>query len=468
MGSTTIIGIWVTAFKQMLHQPSMVAQAYEKARGKPFTLPTLTNYHHLVSSPHHLKELSNAKDDHLTMNGFFNDTFFPKYTLHGFSYDPADPHNRASVQTMRGKVRASLPSLHERLESAFRGAFLEQLEQKPKHDGWAALPVYSMSFHIASAMYTVNILGPELASIPEIAKAARQYAKDAAISTQVLALLPTSWHPVVGNVLMGWSGAMKKLYGKIEGVVKERLQQKLDVAEPETKPLDCIQFIMDIWKGPEEHRIERVTQLVLGLIFASAHQVPMLISFVLMSLCKHPEYVQVLRDEVENSPREALFGTAKTDTPLLDSFIKETARTNTLQAVTVNRKVERDFTFSDGFTMPGGTWVGIPQQALMLDPRNYDDPLRFDGRRFVTTDNGAPVSATRLSHPSESFPFWGSVARACPGRFYVSSVVKMVIAHIVMNYDVKLADEKTARTAVWLTNTMPHPSLKIMVRERQA
>lgn len=69
------------------------------------------------------------------------------------------------------------------------------------------------------------------------------------------------------------------------------------------------------------------------------------------------------------------------------------------------------YTFSDGTHVPADNYICVPQQALMLDPDYYHNPNEFDGFRFVNfEDTSAPESYTRLSHPSHTFPFWGSVA----------------------------------------------------------
>ena len=50
-----------------------------------------------------------------------------------------------------------------------------------------------------------------------------------------------------------------------------------------------------------------------------------LISFTLYNLCKHPEYLGALREEILRSG-EVRFNHQNSELPLLDSFLKETAR----------------------------------------------------------------------------------------------------------------------------------------------
>lgn len=52
-----------------------------------------------------------------------------------------------------------------------------------------------------------------------------------------------------------------------------------------------------------------------------------LITFALYNLCVHPEYVKPLRAEITRAANDEL-NSQNEDMPLLDSFIKETARLN--------------------------------------------------------------------------------------------------------------------------------------------
>jgi hypothetical protein len=74
-----------------------------------------------------------------------------------------------------------------------------------------------------------------------------------------------------------------------------------------------------------------------------------------------------------------------------------------------DRKVLSPFTFSDGTYVPPGNYIKIAERALMLDSKNYNDPMTFDGFRFVTITEDGKSSQSRFTQPSSTFPFWGSV-----------------------------------------------------------
>lgn len=69
---------------------------------------------------------------------------------------------------------------------------------------------------------------------------------------------------------------------------------------------------------------EAVSQAVLGIWFAAAHQPWMNIDFILLELCSRQEYIHILREEI--SDISELDYHALDSLPVLDSFVKETFR----------------------------------------------------------------------------------------------------------------------------------------------
>jgi cytochrome P450 len=113
------------------------------------------------------------------------------------------------------------------------------------------------------------------------------------------------------------------------------------------------------------------------------------------------------------------------------------------------RKIMSPFTFSDGTHVPANNWVVVPQQAMMKDANNYSEPHKFNGFRFVKD-------------------VWGSVKQACPARFYVADMSKMIIAKFIMEYDIKLADEKIPDSFAWGVIRVPHPRLAFLLKKRDS
>jgi len=180
-----------------------------------------------------------------------------------------------------------------------------------------------------------------------------------------------------------------------------------------------------------------------------------------------------------------------TQTPRLDSFLRESARLNPLDALSVRRKTLTPYTISSTphTHIPAGNWICVPQSALMLDSAHYQHAETFDGFRFVcageaTTPAGRMGTETKNDTAGGSrkergskftdvdwkFPFWGLGKRACPGRFYASALLKVTLARLLLQYDFRLptaaGDGERPLSFTWRSAVVPRQGVRLMVRRR--
>ena len=123
--------------------------------------------------------------------------------------------------------------------------------------------------------------------------------------------------------------------------------------------------------------------------------------------------------------------------PLLDSFIKESARLTPVESsksppacqypnsmlryitVSMRRCATQPFAFSDGTALAVGDWACVPVKAIMQDSRYYPDPLAFNGFRFASPnalEGTSEMSTFRFLQPKpsrfvdadQSFHVWGT------------------------------------------------------------
>ena len=133
-----------------------------------------------------------------------------------------------------------------------------------------------------------------------------------------------------------------------------------------------------------------------------------------------------------------------------------------LLPVAVSRIALRSFTFSNGVTVPAGTLVAIPASTTHTDERIYPNPDQFDGFRFAKLRESEVNTTTSkyqtVSSSSEHLAFglgrhtwWAFLTAAngsrlklsiSPGRFFAVTEIKVLLAHIIANYDIKLEEGK--------------------------
>jgi cytochrome P450 len=107
-------------------------------------------------------------------------------------------------------------------------------------------------------------------------------------------------------------------------------------------------------------------------------------------------------------------------------------------------------TLSTGHTLPTGTRFAFPAYPIhtststptfspALNPPETLPPTQFDGNRFVNL-RSVPGQETRhqfVSTSPDSLNF-GHGNHACPGRFFASNEIKVVLIELLRNWDIRL------------------------------
>ena len=76
----------------------------------------------------------------------------------------------------------------------------------------------------------------------------------------------------------------------------------------------------------------------------------------------------------------------------------------------LTRLALRPFTFSNGVTIPAGTWITAPSSAIYMDEEIYSNPKHFDGFRFwkLSDLDGDPAEKKhQASSTSPEHLVWG-------------------------------------------------------------
>lgn len=132
----------------------------------------------------------------------------------------------------------------------------------------------------------------------------------------------------------------------------------------------------------------------------------------------------------------------------------------------MHRAALQDMQLPNGMRIHKGdrVFVDIPH---MRDPNIYESPDTYDMYRFYRM-RCQPDQALKapLVHTSPEHLAFGHGAQACPGRFFAAILSKVVLSHLLLKYDWKLApDSDLTSLAIGLTKRI-NPKLKLLFRRR--
>lgn len=105
----------------------------------------------------------------------------------------------------------------------------------------------------------------------------------------------------------------------------------------------------------------------------------------------------------------------------------------------------------------------------MRDESIYPDAKTYNGYRFYNKRQEAGhENKHQLVMTSKEHIGFGYGVHACPGRFFASNEIKILLVHLLMKYDFKFEEEQTRPKSLELgTEIVCNPSVKVLFKARE-
>ncbi|KAI1577905.1 CypX Cytochrome P450 [Pyrenophora tritici-repentis] len=134
------------------------------------------------------------------------------------------------------------------------------------------------------------------------------------------------------------------------------------------------------------------------------------------------------------------------------------------------RLVLKGFTLSNGQYIPPGVILEAPAAAMYLDEHNYPNADVFDGYRAYNlraSGKAADIARNQFVTTNEANLNFGYGRHACPGRFFATNEIKMVVARLILEYDIKMPEGVTERYPQIEIGrmTMPNPTKPLLFKK---
>ncbi|KAL4068774.1 cytochrome P450 [Scleroderma yunnanense] len=457
VGSTNLLGTYWSGIRFSFNCSPLMREGYTKYKTGPFKVATLTSWI-VVLNRNHADDVVKASEDVLSFHEATLDSLNTVYTL-----GPEIHHDPYHISVIRSQLTRSLASLYPDMRDELVASFSEILDLKDNE--WKTLPAVSAMKRVICRTSHRVIVGLPLCRDPSWNKLNIAYVNDIFMEAFFLMLLPKFTIPALAKYVTNLPGRISTMSKYLDPIISERRKRADGISGEWTdKPNDFLQWCIDEGK---ETSVRQLAQRVLTLNFTSVH----IFVQALCHLAANPQYAELLREEVEavvhtdGWTKEAISKMQR-----IDSFLKESQRVDGTSIVPIMRKAMKDVTLTDGTLIPKGTIVCVPGHAVHHDYEVYENPEAFDPLRFVNLEDKQGGGNTRyqmVSVNAESLGF-GLGRAACPGRFFATILLKSMLAHIVMSYDVKLEENATLPKSQYVgTVILANTSSKVMFRKRQ-
>ncbi|KAN0118582.1 Cytochrome P450, partial [Russula decolorans] len=385
----------------------MLKEGYEKTRPGLFKIASFRRWIVLATGPQLIDDIRRAPDDVLSLLEPANEFLQPDYTL-----KLLDAHDEYHTDIIRAKltrdVAGTFKDVHEELVMA--------MDDLIPTDGHSR----DEDYQTLNLTFAINVLKFGF----------------------IISLFPKSLKPIASRMLSNLPSQTQQQIEFLRPMVEERLAKMEEYGEHwDDKPNDMLMWLMSEAKGVERS-LEGWARRLLLVNVIGIHST----ALAMYRLLANPEYIEPLRQEVDAVIREDGWTKAGIDKMhKIDSFLRETQRIDSFTALAVNRCAMRPFTFSNGVTVPAGTFVSVPANAAHRDERIYSNADKFDGFRFTKLRESEGDTTTSryqaVSVSNEHLPFGlGRHTWQVPGRFFAVYEMKALLAHIVVTYDIKFAE----------------------------
>lgn len=456
----------------MTHARDLYHKGYEMFKKKTFRLTTMDGDQYVV--PHDaLDELRQLPDNHVNIDKAFEMMNLDRYIKLGGDHKLT----RAMVHTVKADLTHNLSKINPALTEEVAKTVAETLGDC---EDWTSINPTHRLLRIVAIVSGRIFLGPDLCRREEYIHAAINYTVD--VFTTIPKLRAWRWwlRPI-GQYFVADMKKIEEHKRKMKEFLRPVIaDRKKRMAAGEEMPEDMLQWMLN--KNDKFGLTDdELAQNQLGLSVAAIHTTTITTTLMLYDLVVRPDLVNDLRTEIRTVLAEndnIMTPHAQYSMKLLDSTMKESQRVNPGSLVRFQRYAFKPITLSDGSHIPAGSFIQAPHAHIVKDPTYYPEPEKFNPRRFLDLRNGEtedPIGyrnkdtymfATSSSH----FMAFGYGKHACPGRYFATNEIKLILARILLDYDMKMPEGETERykNLEFGIDDLPDTSKQIMFRKVKA
>ncbi|KAM0808340.1 putative Cytochrome P450 [Seiridium cardinale] len=456
--------------------------AYKQYRNRTCIMPIAGGNDNVVLPVHEFQWLIDQPDSVLSMHASTTADLQLKHTIVDPQWVIENPvHHHLISTTLTRETGNLIPSLHDELRHS-----LDELWGKDTLE-YKEIVVWEVMQRVIGQVTNRVFVGLPMCRDVELLKTGISCAQDIPLTATLLRFVWEPLRPLVGLVITLPSRIHTNRFYRILKPEIERRLKTYDAqhVDPEAKassqePNDFLQWSIHQAKASGDPYMWKPFTLagrIMLLNFASIHTSSFAITHVLLDLaCSNPEYIDELREEIQEVlaahngqwNKRALAAMSK-----LDSTMRESQRLNSFVTLATSRTVvaPNGIKTPSGIHVPRGARVCAQSYPVFHDPDLYSHPYEFRPFRFAekrtSGGEGTYIEKARQAWATTSTEYtaFGHGRHACPGRFFASSELKLMLAYILMNFDFEMQEKRPDN--VWFgMNRMPPMKATLRIKRR--
>ncbi|KAF7531231.1 hypothetical protein G7054_g9086 [Neopestalotiopsis clavispora] len=384
--------------------------------------------------------------------------------------------NNLHFRTLQLKLTPNLNSLTRPMQDEVNFAVEKELTES--EDQWVSVKPYHTILDFVARVSARIFLGKPLCRNPEWLEISTQFTENVFVSLVFLRLFPMWTHGFLRWFMpstykgTAYVERAKKLL--VPEINRRREAEANGVVQSEESKHNLLSWMMEI-ATPAESEASALAHLEVVMSLASIHTSQMNAVHCLYDLLAHPEYLEPIREEIravsrKDGPWMTWEKPSFSKLRKLDSFMRESQRFNPPTLLSMHRVLLQDATMSDGTLLSKGAHISMAVNAIQNDPDVTPEPERFDGFRYYKLrQREGEGHWHQFSTTQDRILNFGHGPNSCPGRFFASLEIKIILVRLLMDYEFKFkhGNERPANLRAH-EFIFPNPDAEILMRRRPA
>ncbi|TCD64758.1 hypothetical protein EIP91_003649 [Steccherinum ochraceum] len=466
VGASSVPGLsYISGFKYFIRAKQILNEGCEKYgdNGGIFRVAQSDQWAVVVTSPQLIDELRRFPDDQMSLRHGLGEMTAASYVF-GTKFTSALLIPQI-FQYLGRQVGERVDAVHDEMVLAF-----SDLIPTAADGEWAGVLGFSTIVSLVSRMTNRVLVGKPLCRDPGFMKLATNVPLDLLQARAVVNLFPNLLKPLVARLFSPFPRRVQECKPFIESELQDRIRIAKEEGGDANRYDDFFQVLVQELVALDS-TVDSIISSLFVLEFGALHTTAISFTHALFELAANPEYARELRHEAQAVSKDVNGVWNKDAIARLtrhDSFLKETMRVYGTNATSLFRKAMRDVTFSNGTHIPKGTLVIAAAKHAHFNEDSYASPDVFDPWRFVLTEKDKGTFNHNVTTPRVDYLPFGLGKHSCPGRFFAALEMKIMLAHIVVNYDVQFENGGPRPKEKWMvTSILPDRTAKVYFRKRK-
>ncbi|KAF2493648.1 cytochrome P450 [Lophium mytilinum] len=431
---------YTEAKKRWMSSAKEIVNSAVRTRKHPFQVFGM-NGPLIIIPPHMTSEV--RTDERMTFKSWLKRDFFTTYP--GFEGFKPAVDNNVFIDSVRMGLTQSLATVVHSLAEEAKYCYDEAF---PPAKDWTPVKFNAIALRFIARLSAQTFMPPELAKNEEWLRISVEYTLHFGHGGYVMRAIPPLLRPIAHWFLP----QTKQLREDVETarriieptVIARRKEREADI-KAGRKPKKYTDAFA--WMDAVTEKTGDICNAVHGQLnysLGAVHTTSITFTNCMYNIVGSPGSIELLREELIE-----VLGSAKSwdkttlnGLKMMDSFMKESNRMHPASFMTMNRIANETITLSDGTIIPKGSALTVPNTRL-YDEEFYENPQVFNGRRFYDMRQRAGEESKHqfVTTGDDYLPF-GHGKHACPGRFFASNEIKILLAFAIMQYDFKFPEDQ--------------------------